>query len=112
METNTVDAPTTAETHALLRDVVATLLAELKNGSGDKDKRRQVEEWLKNIGDKFPDFRIELGLREYYLAEAQRLRNDFDTSADLIERLNLGRTIEGFLDKAAEIQKRIGERQA
>jgi len=49
-------------------------------------------------------------LRDYYLAEAQRLRADFEKTADIAEKLALGRSIEAFLDRAAEYDRRIAER--
>jgi hypothetical protein len=94
----------------ILSGVVTTLLDDLKSGSGDKDRRRQVEEWMRTLAEKYPEFRIEAGLRDYYLAEAQRLRNDFDKAADLTEKLSLGRSIESFLDRAAEYDRRIADR--
>ena len=94
----------------ILSGVVSTLLSELKGGSGDKDRRRQVEEWMRTLAEKYPEFRIEAGLRDYYLAEAQRLRAEFDKSSDLTERLGLGRSIESFLDRAAEYDRRITDR--
>jgi hypothetical protein len=94
----------------ILSGVVTTLLADLKSGSGDKDRRRQVEEWMRTLAEKYPEFRIESGLRDYYFAEAERLRVDFDKSSDLTEKLALGRSIESFLDRAAEYDRRIAER--
>lgn len=94
----------------ILSGVVSTLLSELKGGSGDKDRRRQVEEWMRTLAEKYPEFQIEAGLRDYYLAEAQRLRGEFDKSSDLTERLGLGRSIESFLDRAAEYDRRITDR--
>jgi len=94
----------------ILSGVVSTLLSELKGGSGDKDRRRQVEEWMRTLAEKYPEFEIEAGLRDYYLAEAQRLRGEFDKSSDLTERLGLGRSIESFLDRAAEYDRRITDR--
>ena len=94
----------------ILSGVVSTLLSELKSGSGDKDRRRQVEEWMRTLAEKYPEFHIEAGLRDYYLAEAQRLRAEFDKSSDLTERLGLGRSIESFLDRAAEYDRRISDR--
>ena len=41
--------PLTAELQSL-KVVVDSLLDELRRGSGDRDKRRQVEEWLKDNG--------------------------------------------------------------
>src|SRR5258705_5623944 len=94
----------------LLRGVVATLLEDLKSGAGDKDRRRQVEEWMRTLAEKYPEFHIESGLRDYYLAEAERLRADFEKASELNEKLALGRSIEGFLDRAADYAKRIAEK--
>ena len=94
----------------ILSGVVTTLLTDLKTGVGDKDRRRQVEEWMRTLAEKYPEFRIESGLRDYYLAEAERLRADFDKSTDLTEKLGLGRSIESFLDRAAEYDRRIADR--
>lgn len=94
----------------ILSGVVQTLLDDLKSGNGDKDRRRQVEEWMRTLAEKYPEFHIEVGLRDYYLAEAQRLRTDFDKSAELQEKLALGRNIEAFLDRAADYDRRIAER--
>ena len=94
----------------ILSGVVTTLLSDLKAGTGDKDRRRQVEEWMRTLAEKYPEFKIEAGLRDYYLAEAERLRADFDKSAELAEKLGLGRSIESFLDRAAEYDRRIAER--
>ena len=94
----------------ILSGVVGTLLADLKSGGGDKDRRRQVEEWMRTLADKYPEFKIEVGLRDYYLAESERLRADFDNSAELAEKLALGRSIESFLDRAAEYDRRITEK--
>ena len=94
----------------ILAGVVKTLLDDLKNGTGDKDRRRQVEEWMRTLAEKYPEFQIESGLRDYYLAEAERLRADFDKSSELAEKLMLGRNIESFLDRAAEYEKRIADR--
>jgi hypothetical protein len=94
----------------ILSGVVSTLLNDLKSGTGDKDRRRQVEEWMRSLAEKYPEFHIETGLRDYYLAEAERLRADFDKSTELTEKLSLGRSIESFLDRAAEYDRRISER--
>ena len=91
----------------ILSGVVKTLLNDLKSGAGDKDRRRQVEEWMRTLAEKYPEFQIETGLRDYYLAEAERLRIDFEKAAELNEKLALGRSIEGFLDRAADYAKRI-----
>jgi hypothetical protein len=94
----------------ILSGVVSTLLDDLKSGNGDKDRRRQVEEWMRTLAEKYPEFKIEAGLRDYYLAEASRLRADFDKSTDLTEKLSLGRSIESFLDRAAEYDRRMTDR--
>src|SRR5438270_420863 len=104
------DVPVQEQKLEVLRDVVASLLSDLKNGSGDKDRRRQVEEWMRGLAEKYPEFKIESGLRDYYVAEAQRLRADFDQSSDIAEKLGLARSIEGFLDRAAEYERRLAER--
>jgi hypothetical protein len=94
----------------ILSGVVTKLLDDLKSGSGDKDRRRQVEEWMRTLAEKYPEFKIETGLRDYYLSEAERLRVDFDKASDLTEKLALGRSIESFLDRAADYDRRISER--
>jgi hypothetical protein len=94
----------------ILAGVVKTLLDDLKNGTGDKDRRRQVEEWMRTLAEKYPEFEIEVGLRDYYLAEATRLRGDFDKASELTEKLSLGRNIESFLDRAADYDRRISDR--
>src|SRR5438477_11459718 len=94
----------------ILAGVVTSLLSDLKDGNGDRDRRRQVEEWMRTLAEKYPEFKIEVGLRDYYLAEAQRLRGEFDKAADLTEKLSLGRNIETFLDRAAEYERRIADR--
>jgi hypothetical protein len=94
----------------ILSGVVATLLSDLKGGTGDKDRRRQVEEWMRTLAEKYPEFKIEVGLRDYYLAEAERLRADFEKSSELTEKLALARSIESFLDRAAEYDRRIADR--
>ena len=94
----------------ILSSVVRTLLEDLKSGNGDKDRRRQVEEWMRSLAEKYPEFNVEVGLRDYYLAEAARLRTEFDKSNELTEKLSLGRHIESFLDRAAEYDRRISER--
>lgn len=94
----------------ILAGVVQALLTDLRNGNGDRDRRRQVEEWMRTLAEKYPEFRIENGLRDYYLAEAERLRGDFEKSGELAERLALARSIESFLDRAAEYERRIAER--
>jgi hypothetical protein len=94
----------------ILSGVVETLLNELKAGNGDKDRRRQVEEWMRGLAEKYPEFKIEVGLRDYYVAEATRLRTEFDKTPDLTEKLTLGRNIESFLDRAADYDRRIAEK--
>jgi hypothetical protein len=94
----------------ILSGVVTTLLDNLKGGNGDRDRRRQVEEWMRTLAEKYPEFKIETGLRDYYLAEASRLRTDFDKSEELSEKLALGRSIESFLDRAADYDRRVTER--
>src|SRR5438067_9640778 len=94
----------------ILEGVVQTLLSDLKSGSGDKDRRRQVEEWMRTLAEKYPEFKIEVGLRDYYFAEAQRLRGDFEKATDIAEKLGLGRAIESFLDRAAEYDRRVSEK--
>lgn len=94
----------------ILSGVVQTLLTDLKNGTGDKDRRRQVEEWMRTLAEKYPEFKIETGLRDYYLAEANRLRADFEKANDLTEKLTLGRNIESFLDRAADYDRRIADK--
>ena len=96
----------------ILSGVITTLLSELRGGSGDKDRRRQVEEWMRTLADKYPEYKIESGLRDYFLAEADRLRMEFEKSSDLGEKLALGRSIESFLDRAAEYDRRAAERSA
>jgi hypothetical protein len=95
---------------SILEGVVTTLIGDLKSGSGDKDRRRQVEEWMRTLAEKYPEFRIEVGLRDYYLAEAERLRIDFDKAGEMQEKLSLGRSIESFLDRAADYDRRISEK--
>jgi hypothetical protein len=108
VDSNISATPQTADPNkSLLREVVDALLAELKRGAGDRDRRRQVEEWMKSLAEKYPEFSIEAGLRDYYLAEARRLREEFDNAKDLNEKLNLGRAIESFLDKASDYERRI-----
>jgi len=94
----------------VLAGVVQSLLEDLKNGTGDKDRRRQVEEWMRTLAEKYPEFKIEVGLRDYYLAEASRLRGDFDKATDITEKLGLARSIESFLDRAADYERRIADR--
>ena len=104
------DVPVNEQKQEVLRGVVTSLVEDLKSGNGDKDRRRQVEEWMRTLAEKYPEFHIEVGLRDYYLAEAQRLRADFDKSAELHEKLALGRNIEAFLDRAADYDRRIAEK--
>jgi hypothetical protein len=104
------DSPITDQKQQILSGVVKNLLDDLKAGNGDKDRRRQVEEWMRTLAEKYPEFQIETGLRDYYLAEATRLRGDFDKAGELSEKLILGRNIESFLDRAAEYERRISDR--
>src|SRR5437588_8991065 len=99
--------PLQKQRQQILAGVVTSLLNDLKSGNGDRDRRRQVEEWMRTLAEKYPEFKIEVGLRDYYLAEAERLRGEFDKTADLTEKLSLGRNIESFLDRAAEYERRI-----
>src|SRR5947209_15773018 len=94
----------------ILSGVVKTLLDDLRNGAGDKDRRRQVEEWMRTLAEKYPEFQIETGLRDYYLAEAERLRIDFEKTSDISEKLSLGRAIESFLDRAGEYDRRVAKK--
>ena len=94
----------------ILSGVVDALLTDLKSGTGDRDRRRQVEEWMRTLAEKYPEFKIEVGLRDYYLAEAARLRSEFEKAPDLTEKLALGRNIESFLDRAADYDRRIAEK--
>ena len=104
------DDAVSAQKQQILSTVVSSLLSDLKSGKGDKDRRRQVEEWMRMLAEKYPEFAIETGLRDYYLAEADRLRADFEKAADLGEKLALGRSIESFLDRAAEYDRRISDK--
>ncbi len=94
----------------ILSGVVTRLLDDLKSGNGDKDRRRQVEEWMRTLAEKYPEFKVELGLRDYYLAEATRLRADFDKAEELSDKLSLARSIESFLDRAADYDRRMADR--
>ena len=94
----------------ILSGVVDTLLSDLKKGNGDRDRRRQVEEWMRTLAEKYPEFKIEVGLRDYYFAEAERLRGDFEKTSDISEKLSLGRAIESFLDRAGEYDRRVAEK--
>jgi hypothetical protein len=106
----TADTGLQQQRQDILSGIVNRLLADLKGGAGDKDRRRQVEEWMRTLAEKYPEFGIETGLRDYYLAEAERLRADFDKASDLTEKLSLGRSVESFLDRAAEYERRIRDR--
>ncbi len=110
MPAEQVKEPVKDQRQQILSGVVETLLNELKQGTGDRDRRRQVEEWMRTLAEKYPEFKIEIGLRDYYLAEAERLRREFDKAPDLTEKLSLGRNIETFLDRAAEYDRRIAEK--
>lgn len=94
----------------ILSGIVQTLLNDLRSGDGDKDRRRHVEEWMRTLAEKYPEFQIESGLRDYYLAEAERLRAEFEKAADLGEKLMLGRQVESLLDRAAEYDRRAADR--
>ncbi len=37
----------------ILSGVVETLLRDLRDGNGDRDRRRQVEEWMRTLAEKF-----------------------------------------------------------
>ncbi len=104
------DSPINEQKQRILSGVVSKLLDDLKSGNGDKDRRRQVEEWMRTLAEKYPEFSVEVGLRDYYLAEAARLRADFDKAEELTEKLALARSIESFLDRAAEYDRRIADR--
>lgn len=105
------EQPIDGQRQDLLRGIVDSLLGDLKSGVGDKDRRRQVEEWLRTLAEKYPEFAIESGLRDYYLAEAERLRAEFDKSTELAEKLSLGRNVESFLDRAADYARRVADRK-
>ena len=75
------ELPVTDQKSQILSGVVKTLLDDLRSGAGDRDRRRQVEEWMRTLAEKYPEFHIETGLRDYYLAEAERLRGDFTKSS-------------------------------
>ncbi|HSN68522.1 MAG TPA: hypothetical protein VLV48_04720 [Thermoanaerobaculia bacterium] len=109
MTTPAQPAPPTGQKLELLQGVIRDLLESLKRGDGDGDKRRQVEEWLRILSEKYPEFRIESGLRDYYLAEAKRLTDAFTAATDLTEKLNLGRSVESYLDRAVEYARRAEE---
>jgi hypothetical protein len=101
--------PQSGGSSEMLRGVIDSLVKQLKEGEGDKEKRRAVEEWLRAVSEKYPDFKVDKGLHDYYLAEAGRLREEFDRSSDLVEKLNLGRQVESFLDRAAEYERRTAQ---
>ena len=102
--------PLQKQRQQILAGVVTSLLSDLKDGNGDKDRRRQVEEWMRTLAEKYPEFKIEVGLRDYYFAEAERLRGDFEKTSDISEKLSLGRAIESFLDRAGEYDRRVAEK--
>ena len=106
------DSAINEQKQQILSGVVKTLLDDLKSGNGDKDRRRQVEEWMRTLAEKYPEFDIETGLRDYYLAEASRLRADFEKATELTEKLILARNIESFLDRAADYDGRITQRKS
>src|SRR5260221_275688 len=94
------EQPIDGQRHDLLRGIVDSLLTDLKSGVGDKDRRRQVEGSRRHPAEKSPEFAIESGLRDYYLAEAERLRPEFDKSTEPAKKPSLGRNVESFLDRA------------
>src|SRR5256885_13739162 len=106
------ELPVTDQKSQILSGVVKTLLDDLRSGAGDRDRRRQVEEWMRTLAEKYPEFHIETGLRDYYLAEAERLRGDFTKSTEMSEKLALARSIESFLDRAAEYDRRARDRKS
>ena len=99
-----------SERREILSDVVKKLLTDLTAGAGEKERRRQVEEWLRTLAEKYPEFQIESGLRDYYLAEAKRLKEEFEAATEITDKLVLGRSIESFLDRATEYARRAAER--
>src|SRR5205823_14396606 len=105
------ELPVTDQKSQILSGVVKTLLDDLRSGAGDRDRRRQAEEWMRTLAEKYPEFHIENGLRDYYVAEAERLRADFDKSTDIAEKIALGRSMESFLDRAADLDRKIEERK-
>ncbi|MBW3565607.1 MAG: hypothetical protein KY459_12850 [Acidobacteria bacterium] len=90
----------------VLEGVVAELLKDLETGTGDESQRKQTEDWLRALRDKYPSLGIEAGLRAYYLAEAKRKREEFDSTENLVDRLALGRSIESYLERAGEVDHR------
>ncbi len=113
----TKEVRTTLETlglpsEKLLRGLIDKLIDDLKSGVGDRDGRGQVDGWLKALAEKYPESAIDGGLRDYYIEEARRLRSEFDSSDDLEEKLNLGRLVESFLEKASEIDRRKNQEEA
>jgi hypothetical protein len=104
------DDPVKQQKQQTLSSIVTTLLEDLKKGTGDKDRRRQVEEWLRTLAEKYPEFNIEIGLRDYYLAESERLRTEFTQATELADKLTIGRSVESFLDRATEYDRRAKER--
>lgn len=104
------DDPVKQQKQQTLASIVTSLLEDLKAGTGDKDRRRQVEEWLRTLAEKYPEFSIELGLRDYYLAESERLRTEFIQATELADKLSIARSVESFLDRATEYDRRAKER--
>src|SRR3954462_1222508 len=94
----------------ILSGVVKTLLDDLKTGAGDKARRRQVEEGMRTLAEKYPEFQIETGLRDYYRAEADRVRLGCEKATEPNEKLALGRWIEGCRGRAADYARRIGQK--
>src|SRR4029079_17086317 len=104
------ESPVTDQKSQILSGVVKTLLDDLKSGAGDRDRRRPVEESMRALAEKSPESHIETGLRDYYLAESERLRAEFAKAAEMGEKLSLARSIESFLDRATEYDRRASER--
>src|ERR1043165_8891112 len=104
------ELPVTDQKSQILSGVVKALLDDLRSGAGGGHRRRQVEEWMRALAEKSPEFHIETALRDYSLAEAERLRADFTKAAEMGEKLSLARSIESFLDRATEYDRRASER--
>src|SRR4029078_6002070 len=82
------ESPVTDQKSQILSGVVKTLLDDSTSAAGDRDRRRQVEEWMRTLAEKYPEFHIETGLRDYYLAEAERLRAEFTKAAESGEKVS------------------------
>src|ERR1051326_8094705 len=100
----------TAQKPQVLSGGVKTLLDDLRGGAGDRDRRRQVEEWMRTLAEKYPEFHIETGLRDYYLAEAEPPRADSTKAAEGGEKLSRPGSIESSLARAGEYDRRASER--